>query len=755
MQKLSKSENWRFSYRVLLPIILAVVVTLTSFGSFMFWTASRNDEAAVTRQMKLVSHAINQQKVLIIKEQADAVAWDKALKAVQGNFDFKWIETNLGKGMNEFFGHDRTYLLNPDLIALYAMSDGMTALPESFEKSREVLEPFARRLKEINWQGALSSYIYGHSGSIPNIVDVAKIEGKPAIISLMPIASDKRVGEQGAGKEYIHISIEFLNDELALELYDLLLLKGGYFSLSSDTPEGEVVLPIKNMNGEIITNFLWQPDYPGAEMFVEIAPALIMIALFASFIITLLVMRLNKSTKELQRGRAEAQHLAYHDPLTGLGNRAKFESSLLEAISNIKSKDNRIALLILDLDRFKIVNDTLGHQAGDELICEVATRLQPLVRNSDVITRIGGDEFAIVVNSVTSLTDIEAVCSRMVEAIRKPFNLKAGQAFVGVSIGVSLASNSDFNGEELTRQADIALYAAKENGRNQYKLYQEQMNEAVQHRQLIETELRKALIDKNQLRVVFDHLVRKNGTDIIGVEAKLEWQHPKLGTIEPETFLPIAKTCGLIEVVGELLLSWACKAGAKTPGQIMAVRIFSAQLSNPKFFDRLFSIIDKTGIKPSDLELEINECTLTNAETITIDNLNKFRENGVRIALGDFGTGFTSLRLLQEFQVDRIKISRSFIAQLAQSPDPEAITHAVVWLARAIGVEVTADGVDSIEQKDFLARMGCMSFQGDLFSLSSQAEWIQMALENSKNKVKQSAGMSDEIEVWGDQVASN
>ncbi len=244
--------------------------------------------------------------------------------------------------------------------------------------------------------------------------------------------------------------------------------------------------------------------------------------------------------------------------------------------------------------------------------------------------------------------------------------------------------------------------------------------------------------------------MRKNGTDIIGVEAKLDWHHPTLGEVKPEIFLPIAETCGLIEILGEFLLSWACKAGAKTPGQIMAVRVFAAQLNNPKFYDKLMTIVAKTGILPSDLELEIDEKTLTNAENIAINNLNKLRETGIRIALGDFGTGFTSLRLLQQFQVDRIKISRSFIAELAQSPDPEAITHAVVWLARAIGVEVTADGVDSVEQKDFLARMGCMSFQGELFSLSSQSEWIKMVVNNANNNSNHQHETSDNIEVWDD-----
>ncbi len=752
---LSSDDNWRFSYRVLLPIVFIVIITLATFGAFMIWTASRTDEASISRQIRLVSHIIEQQKTLIKKEQEDVAAWDKAVDAVQDPLDMEWIEENLGKGMREYFGHDRTFLLDPELKAVYAMKDGKSVEPELFEKSREELEPITKRLREINWQGAFDAYTYGHTPYVPNIVEVTIVEGKPAIVSQMPIISNKSVRGQIAGKEYIHISVEFLDDELALEFYETLLLKGGYFSTSLNVPKGETSIAIKNLDGQVITNFLFQPDHPGADMFAEIAPALIGVALFASIVIAMLVLRLHQTTKNLEREREEAQHLAYHDALTGLGNRAKFEVSLLHSIENIKNNNDKVALLILDLDRFKLVNDTLGHQAGDELIREVAARLQPLVRSSDIITRLGGDEFAIIINSVISTSDVEAVCARMVGAIHEPFNLQAGQAFVGVSIGVSIATNANISGEEITRQADIALYEAKENGKNQFVIFEDRMNEEVQYKQLIESELRKALIDKNQLQVKFEHLVRKNGSEIIGVEAKLVWNHPTLGTIESETFLSIAETSGLIEFLGEYLLSFACKAGAKTPSQIMAVRVFSAQLSNPNFKQTLFAIIDKTGINPNDLELEIDENTLTNACDKSIKNIKAFREAGIRIALGDFGTGFTSLRLLQEFQVDRIKISRSFIAQLAQSPDPEAITHAVVWLARAIGVEVTADGVECAEQKDFLARMGCMSFQGKLFSASSQHEWLQLVIKNAKNNSSNDSQIDDRIEVWGDTSATS
>jgi predicted signal transduction protein with EAL and GGDEF domain len=371
-----------------------------------------------------------------------------------------------------------------------------------------------------------------------------------------------------------------------------------------------------------------------------------------------------------------------------------------------------------------------------------------LVRSHDTIARLGGDEFAIVATNVSERSDIAALCTRVVQCIREPFELNAGQAFVGASIGVAIAASDSADGVELTRQADIALYAAKEGGRNRYEMFEERMNEQVQRRQVIEADLRSALVAEDQLKVVYDPLMRQDETDLLGVEAKLTWNHPELGDIGSETFLPIAESCGLIEAIGEIMLYDACRVGAQSPSHLMAVRIFSAQLRNPAFFDKLFSIIEVFGMRPGDLELEIGEKMLASTDEAAVTNLRKLRQAGIRIALRDFGTGFTSLRLLQQFQVDRIKIDRSFIAELAQSPDPEAITHAVIWLARAIGVEVSADGVDSVEQKEFLARMGCMRFQGELFSSAGQANWLKMASQAKPVKQKTKPNPKDDIEMW-------
>ncbi len=746
---LSEEKKHRnFSTRMLLPIILAFVTTLVIVGSFMMWTATRNDEVSVVRQTTLITHSLREQKNLLSREQKSVVAWEKALEAVQNKPNLSWIENNLGVAMYKYFGVDRVYLLNPEFNPIYVMADGKTVNLDVYETVRLTVEPIAKRLREISWQGALSSYVNGHSDMIPNIVDYINIDGRPAIISLMPIISNKGVANQAAGKEFLHVGVEFLDENIASELAELLLLNSPKFSVLAPTSNKRASLSIKDNSGNLITYFYWHSSRSGIQVLVDTGPAIIIATIFAGIIITLLIIRLRKSTENLVAERMAAHHLAYHDKLTGLGNRAMFEKCLSEAISQVVPKESELALLILDLDMFKQVNDTLGHQAGDELIQQVAKRLKPLVRNTDVITRLGGDEFAIIATEFTCTKDIETMCSRMVKSIREQFDLGAGQAFVGVSIGVSVSIGNSDDVEELIRKADIALYEAKNSGRNQYKLYKDKMGEVVQRRQKIETDLRQALLSSDQISVKFDPLVRNDQKELLGFEAKIVWDHPLLGEVPNKTFMPVAEYCGLINTIGSFLLKEACKRGAQYPGHFIAVRAFSPQLRSLDYVDVVLNLIKETGINPNDLELEINENMLDDNEKIAANNLRLLRKAGVRIAISDFGSGFTSLRLAQEFQVDRIKISRSFISEMEQSPDPEAITHAVVWLARTIGVEVSADGIDSVAQKEFLHRMGCMSFQGNLFSSSPTQKWLDLALDSSSQSTARHTEMNDEIEVW-------
>lgn len=748
MTTTTSSSQWRFVFNVLIPVLVSLVATFGIVGGLIYLSAKKSDEQALKRQRTLVAHTLTEQRAALRQQQANVVGWDDAMQAVTGDVDLEWITRSLGEELHEANGHDRAFLLNPSLEPVFAMNEGKSAPLTEYEKFRTDFTPFVARLREIDWQGALGAYSNGQSQVIPSVGDIMSFGGQPALVSFMPLASDSGRYIYRPGQEYIHIAIQNLDDELAAELGENLLLNGATFTLPSADDKSFASVPLFNQFNQTIALFSWNPNNPGAGILRESAPAVVGAFAIMVLIITALMYGLRQSTAQLESGRAQAQHMAFHDKLTGLANRALFEDRLVMALAGAHRGNQRIALLMIDLDRFKQVNDSLGHAAGDQLIQQVADRLRSLLRDTDTIARLGGDEFAVIQTNVTSIADVNIVASRIIEAISEPFNVASSQAFVGASIGVALAPEADTEGVELTRKADIALYEAKAAGRNQHKIFEDRMSEAVQRRQTIEAELREALVTGEGLEVEFHPLFRNDDSVVIAVQAEMVWTHHQLGKMPSASFTQVAESCGLIEKIGEFVLKHACELGAANSALRISVKAFPAQLRNPLFFNQVYTILDETGMQPEQLEIEICEKMLSETEVAATATLRKLRHSGINIALGDFGTGFGSLRLLQKFQVDRIKIDRSFIEQLQDSPDPEAITHAVVWLARAIGVEVSADGVDTAEQKKFLARMGCTSFQGALFSPQGQAELLRQVSHVEERSTPRTAPQ-DDIELWG------
>lgn len=747
----TKTGNEDLSIGMALPFVLALLAILAVLGAIATVSSSYTDDEAVTRQSNLVANLLEDQKKHIRLEQEEMIVWDSAAEAVYGSeLDIDFIDDNLGTGAFEFFGHDEVYVLDAKLNPVYAMRDGEMVPAPVYENVRDILEPFGKKLRDINWRGALEAFASGRSETPPSVQDVLLLGDMPTLVNFMPILSDRVGASIPPGREFIHVVVQYFDDDVAAEFRELLLIETGHFTVDPAI-SSEAAVAVKNSAGTPIVYYAWEPYLPSASALKKAGPAIFIALALGTTLITVLMVRLHRTAKELRAGRFEAQHMAFHDALTGLGNRITFEKSLAAAIKLLGERHSEaVAFLMLDLDRFKQVNDTLGHEAGDELIREVAARLRPLVRTNDTIVRLGGDEFGIVASGVTSADDLAALSKRILAAIGAPFELGAGQAFVGVSIGISLTRDPKADPVELTRDADIALYAAKEGGRNQFRIFEEYMSESVRARQTLEADLRAALRTDDQLDVHFEPLIRETSGDIFGSAAQIHWNHPTRGTIPAAEYMPLAETCGLSEIIGEYVLHQACKTGIENPSQLMVVRAYSAQLRNPQFFDKVFSILNNTGMRPQNLELEVDEKTLSTSEETVVVTLRKLRHAGIRIALADFGTGFTSLRLLQKFQVDRIKMDRSFINELEQSPDPEAITHAVIWLARAIGVEVSAEGVDTASKRDFLARMGCTSFQGALFTPEGQAEALLNAISSADDPNSKTAQPDDgmDVEVW-------
>jgi diguanylate cyclase len=424
---------------------------------------------------------------------------------------------------------------------------------------------------------------------------------------------------------------------------------------------------------------------------------------------------LRETTEELQRNGAKLDRLARHDALTGLPNRTAFRDEVANALRRVR-RGQGLAVLYLDLDRFKAVNDTLGHSVGDRLLCEVAERMRATVREVDTITRLGGDEFAIAQSGADQPASAEALAQRLLDAVSRPYEIDEHRVVVGVSIGITLADRSDLDADQLLRRADMALYAAKGEGRGNWRWFDPAMELNAQAQRGLEMDLRHAL-DHDEFELYYQPQVTIADGQVRCFEALLRWHHPDRGLVLPGDFLRCAEETGLIVPIGASVLRTALRDAARWPiGVRVAVNLSPRQMMQDDLADTIEAALSASGQTGARLELEITEYALVHHYAAAQEKLKRLRALGVRISMDDFGTGYASLSHLRSFRFDRIKIDQSFIAGMTESAEGGAIVKAILQLAFGLGIAATAEGVETEAQLEQLAAGGCVEAQGYLFS---------------------------------------
>jgi diguanylate cyclase (GGDEF)-like protein len=418
---------------------------------------------------------------------------------------------------------------------------------------------------------------------------------------------------------------------------------------------------------------------------------------------------------ERRRSEAKIAHMALHDALTGLANRVLLNEQLEQALGRVK-RGEMVAVHLLDLDHFKHVNDTLGHPAGDRLLKDVADRLRALVRETDTIARMGGDEFAVIQVGIDQPADATVLARRIIESVSLPYELEGRQVIVGTSIGIAVGPSDGLATDQLMRNADLALYKAKGDGRGTYRFFEAGMDAEMQKRRELECDLRKAL-PAGEFELHYQPVINLETNRITGFEALLRWHHPERGTIPPGEFIGLAEEIGFIVLLGEWVIREACSTAAQWPSNArVSVNLSPVQFKNPGLVQVVVGALAASGLAADRLELEITETALMEDSESTLATLYKLRELGVRIAMDDFGTGYSSLGYLQSFPFDRIKIDRSFIKDIVEGVGSLNIVRAVAALGKGLGMETTAEGVETSEQLDSVKLEGCTEMQGFLFS---------------------------------------
>lgn len=713
--KLSSDFRRSFLREVLVPLVAILLLTFVGAGAALFVGTSLTNTEARHQQQRMIEASFSQSLNEHLRQLHSLSRWGPFEQHLEEGNSSRWLDENIGLWLYEMFGHQLILVLDQQNQIVRVWREGQpVSAPEDDPLIGEVLQ----------------STLVNDPARQDN-ADYARVTNRAAALAVGNIQR-----ESNALPRFRLVSLKFLDDGYLAGLAERNQLQGLHFSDGTPQPGTGARYLLIAQAGEAVGYLNWIPSRPGAQMLRTIGPSTGLAVLAISLLCLYMVRRLWNSSVNLSQSmlrlgasEAQAQHLAFHDVLTGLPNRALVEDRLTQALALATRHDQRVALLLIDLDRFKTINDTHGHHAGDELIIAVAQRLSRIVRASDTVGRIGGDEFIVVMPDVDNIGQVHSLAQRIIDELSEPFTLFGSDIWSGASIGLALAPKDGVDRLELMRKADIALYEAKSGGRGTYRQFERAMDESVRTRQTIAADLRTALHTRQGLEVWYQPLMDIGGQQMVGIEALLRWHHPARGLIAPGEFIAIAEETGLIIPLGEWVLAEACITQQRFPELLVAVNVSPVQFRSTGFVERVMAIVSQNGGDPKRLELEITEGVLIEDEREARAIIVELRDAGFRIALDDFGTGYSSLNYLSNFPVDKIKIDRSFTQSLGVAENSVAIVESVVKLGHAMGLMVTAEGVETPGQMSALADAGCNQLQGYLFSQAVPADQLSALMK--------------------------
>jgi len=703
--------KWTSTGALLTLIAIGGLVTIGLVLASAIWASRESDLAALDRQRELSNKRLSTQIERVAKELGlMADGYSSSISTIN--------ELNIGpqdgKGLSHLiksvFGYDQVFVIDGN-GTLALQSDAETA--SRYDWAKPLLLPMLATLRQQEEPGP--------------VVELMRLEGRPSIAGIRAITQGSKPVAP-ANRLYL-IAYRYI-DGAALDAFSSEQgLNGARFARSADPDPDEVTFEIRaTATGEPIGFIIWTPDLPGSRVVSRLLPALAASALIIASLLAMLMLLLKRSMAELTDSEQKARRQSLHDALTDLPNRILFGRRLNDCLQDQRLNVTRSIVALIDLDKFKAVNDTFGHGAGDELLVAVADRIRALLGPNDTLARLGGDEFALLLpdRAKTDNSHLD-LFQQIINSLNTPFPLLEGKvtAAIGCSIGATALSSARQTSSEVLHLADIALYEAKSSGRNRAVQYSKKLDSSAQLRSELKSDLQTLLAAGSTagaeygLEVFFQTIhSTAQGHAVSGAEALVRWRHEKHGLLTPDKFIALAEDSGMIHELGMIVLEKACWAASGwDTGQFVSVNASPLQLRRPDYVDAVLKVLEKTGLAPERLELEITETALLDAdEAMVSEALARLRAAGVKIALDDFGTGYSSLSHLVRFGIDRIKIDRSFVKLLGSRADGAAVVSAIVALSSSLGLSTTAEGVETEGQRDFLVAAGCNDLQGFLFS---------------------------------------
>jgi diguanylate cyclase len=722
-----KRSRWKKArLSLLLPIGTIVAIAIVCVVVAVLTSAQRANEVSLTREHQLIQGAIAGHGLRVLRELESAAATGHAATAVRDTYNPEWIERR-AHWLQNFFGHDAVVIVDGlDRIRYQLFRSGDNAAADIQSDLTPSLALLRGRLSAL--PDGVISVIGGQDLAHPgrSAALIQRVLGRPAMVAAVAIGTDSEIASSNDNAP-IEFSIRFIDDSVLAEISTRRQLTDLRYLNGQPAAAGEQTIVLSDARGNAVASLAWKPTRPGGQIAGSILP-FITVALGGFVVLIGLMLRyMRRTAEEIRAGESQLRHIALHDPVCGLPNRIYFADRLEKAINDVRQGGASAAVFYIDLDHFKDVNDTLGHHIGDELILAVTQRLSRIMRGDDLVARLGGDEFAIITECASDSYSLQAIAGRIISAVCAPYQISGHNIIIGASIGIAAIDRRARDATDILRYADMALYRAKNEGRNRACIYDAAMDADLSNRKLLEGDLLYA-IKNDGLAAAYQPIMNASGETIIGVEALCRWAHPTLGQIPPSQFIPIAEHSGLIVDLGEWMLKRACLDGRAWPGLTIAVNVSPLQFRRSDFVEVIERILTEADFPANRLELELTESTLLgNLETAELSML-RLKAIGVRFALDDFGTGYSSLLYLRRFPFDKLKIDSSFVRSIEKAPDAAAIVHAVVSLGRGLGMKVTAEGVETAEQHLFLRAAGVHQMQGYRFGKPGPAGVINARL---------------------------
>ncbi|HEX3502073.1 MAG TPA: bifunctional diguanylate cyclase/phosphodiesterase [Xanthobacteraceae bacterium] len=725
----SKRSRWdRSRASLVLPIGVIVAVAIVCVIVAVLTSAQRADEVAFNTERQLVLQAVDDHGIRALHLLQGAAATPVAAARIREAYDSEWIDRRIGPWLEKYFHSDVEVIVDANDHVLYSHALD----PADNDQSRLI----ALLAPNLDFMRGRRSTPPEHTISVLDSQDPTRpgrsavlmqhFMDKPAFVSAVAVGSDADLAAGNADAPIV-LSVKYLSPRLLKIIGTHLQLTGLRTIDDPAQADGDRVMDVKDPQGSIIGRFAWKPTRPGASVVQSVVPFIAVALAGFALLVALVIRHMRRTSQEIDAGERQLRHLALHDPVCGLPNRIYFSDRLERVIADVRAGGPTAAVFYIDLDHFKDVNDTLGHHIGDELILNVTQRLSRIMRGEDLVARLGGDEFAIITACESDSYSLQAIAGRIITAVCAPYAISGHNIIIGASIGIAVIDRRVGDAADILRYADMALYRAKNEGRNRACIYDAAMDADLSSRKLLEGDLLKA-IQNGDIRAAYQPIVNSAGDTIVGVEALARWTHPVHGEIPPSRFIPIAEHSGLIVELGEYMLRRACSEARDWPKFTVAVNVSPLQFRRSDFVDVVERILAETKFDANRLELELTESTLLgNLETAELSML-RLKAIGVRFALDDFGTGYSSLLYLRRFPFDKLKIDSSFVRSIEKAPDAAAIVHAVVSLGRGLGMKVTAEGVETAEQHLFLRAAGVHSMQGYRFGKPGPPEEIDKRL---------------------------